>query len=111
MIPGQRFVVWDEPEYTAEMHIEDLDGELMHFFHLDVFYFSPRILRQMVKQWIVFREHVPVVLFCMGDEDDDKWKRFISHFGFQYLRDVPCTDGKTRRIFINLGPTKEALQQ
>jgi len=111
MTPGMRFVVWDGTEYIAEMHYEDLgEGRLMPFFHLDVFYFSPEILKRMLKEWEEHRHTVPTPLFCMGEEDDEKFSRFISKFGFQYLTDCPCTDGKTRRLFVNFGP-QEAQKQ
>lgn len=100
-----RVQIWSEPEYDADMHVEDLgEGRLMHFLHLDVYYFSSSILRQMLKQWRMFRSNVTGPLFCMGDVDDDKFARFIAHFSFQYLREIPCTDGQMRRLFVNYGP-------
>lgn len=106
---SNRIIVWDEPEYIASMHEEDLgEGRKMTLFHLDVFYFSAEILRLMLNQWAVFRRSVPIVLFAHGEVDDDKFARFISYFGFEYLRDIPCSDGKTRRLFVNYAPSVEA---
>jgi predicted solute-binding protein len=110
---GERVVVIDEPEYIASYHEEDLgEGRIMTFVHLDVYYMSASILRQLKKQWDLWRHYVSTVLFCMGEEDDEKFERFVSKFGFKYLRDVPCTDNKTRRLYVNFGPApKEAQEQ
>ena len=103
--------VWDEPEYTAYYNEYIFDtGEVMTLFHLDVFYFSASILRQMLRQWEVFREHNPVVLFCHGEVDDEKFAKFVSKFGFKPLKVVPCSDGVNRRLFVNFGPEKGAAK-
>ncbi len=111
MTETPREVVLDEPEYTASYHTVDLgEGRVMTFVHLDVFYMSHSILRQLKSQWKLWRQACPIILYAMADEDTVTWSKFISHFGFQYLRDVPCTDGKTRRLFVNFGPKEEALE-
>jgi hypothetical protein len=111
-----RVVVLDEPEYTASYHITDLgEGRLMTFVHLDVYYMSKEILKRLDKQWRLWRQCVPVVLYAISDDDEDVWAKFVKRFGFQYLSDIGCTDGKTRRLFVNFGPqngpTKEAQEQ
>lgn len=105
MIQHPRVVVLDEPEYTASYHVTDLDcGRSMTFVHLDVYYMSHSILKQLKAQWVLWRQSCPVVLYAMADEDTETWVKFVSKFGFQYLADIPCTDGKTRRLFVNFGP-------
>jgi hypothetical protein len=104
-IESERTIVLDPPEYTASYHTVDLgESRVMTFAHLDVYYFSPAILRDLREKWRIFRENVDCVLFCMGDTDDAKFEKFVRMFGFQYLRDAQCSDGKTRRIFVNFGP-------
>lgn len=107
-----RVTVLDEPEYTASYHVTDLgDGRQMTFVHLDVYHMDKEILRRLDAQWQVFREHVPVVLYCMSDDDSEVWAKFIQRFGFEFLHDVVCSDGNSRRIFVNYGPIKEAQQE
>lgn len=107
-----RVVVLDEPEYTASYHVTDLgDNRLMTFVHLDVYYMDKEVLRRLDAQWKVWREHVPIVLYAMSDDDTSVWSKFIARFGFEFLKDIPCTDGKTRRLFVNYGPIKEAQEQ
>jgi hypothetical protein len=87
----------------------------MTFVHLDVYYMSKEILKRLDKQWRLWRQCVPVVLYAISDDDEDVWAKFVKRFGFQYLSDIGCTDGKTRRLFVNFGPqngpTKEAQEQ
>lgn len=107
-----RVTVIDEPEYEASYHVTELpDGKVMTFVHLDVYAMNREILRRLDAQWALFREHVPVVLYAIADEDSQVWSKFISRFGFEYHNDIVCTDGNTRRLFINYGPIKEAQKQ
>jgi hypothetical protein len=106
-----RIVVIDEPEYTASYHVTDLgENRLMTFVHLDVYFLNPEILRRLDSQWALFRRCVPITLYSMADEDTPVWSKFISRFGFEFLHDIECTDGKTRRLFVNYGPNQEAQQ-
>lgn len=105
---SERITVLDEPEYTASYHMVDLgEDRVMTFVHLDVYYLSKTILKRLDREWALFRQYVPVVLYCMSEVDDEKWARFISRFGFSYLCDVGCSDGRTRRLFVNYGPQPE----
>jgi hypothetical protein len=111
-IESARTIVLDPPEYTASYHTVDLgEGCVMTFAHLDVYYFSPAVLRDLREKWRIFRENVDCALFRMGDNDDAKFERFIRMFGFQYVSEVECTDGKTRRLFVNFGPAKGGQKQ
>jgi hypothetical protein len=77
------------------------EGQTMTMIHCDVFFLSPSIIRQMMYQWKLFRKHVPQAVFAHSTDDDAKWERFVKRFGFVYLKDILCSDGKTRRLFIN----------
>jgi hypothetical protein len=109
---GDRVIVVDEPEYIASYHIEDLgEGRKMTFVHLDVFYWGHSIYRDLLRKWEVWRQVVPCVLYTMATEESRAWEKFVQRLGFQYLTDVGCTDGKTRKMYVNLGPKKEAQEQ
>lgn len=101
MVKSDRVIVVDEPEYIASYHTLDLgEGRVMTFAHLDVFYFDKSILRKLLAQWKLFREHVNCVLYCIGDEDNDKFRKFVSHFGFTPIGILPFACGETRTIFV-----------
>jgi hypothetical protein len=101
---SERVIVIDEPEYTASYHnITFPSGEVMLMVHLEVFYYSHSILRQLLRQWDEWRPTAPATIFCMGDQDDAKFAGFVSLFGFEPLRPCPCTDNKSRMVFVNYG--------
>ena len=96
--------IHSEVDYDTWIETQELEsGQTLNFFHCEVFYWRPSTLKRMITQWRIFRTHVPQALFCQGEVDDEKWAKFIHHFGFKYLTTVPCTDGKERRIFISGG--------
>lgn len=105
-----RTIVWDEdPEWTASIHTAHVaEGIEMTFFHLDVYYMSPSVLKSMLRAWREYRHTLPQRLFTMGDQDTDALDRLRERFGFRYLNDIPCTDGRIRRLYVHFGPTKEA---
>jgi hypothetical protein len=105
--------IYSDPDFDAWYTVEPVEGGgSMNFFHLYVYYWSPKTLQKMLTMWRLFREHVPQVFFAMGEVDDPKYTKFLSHFGFKYLQHVECTDGKVRRLFMtevpNLGRFQEA---
>lgn len=101
-----RVIVYDGTEYITSCHAVYLPtGEEMIFFHLDVFYMSPEVLRDMIDNWKRFRRDVPCTLFCMLTDENKASRRLIEkYFGFVPLKVIPCTDGKDRTIFVNHGP-------
>jgi hypothetical protein len=110
---SERVVLLDRTDYIVEYHtVEVDDGPPMTFVHLDVFFFSPSVLRDMRKTWpAVFSALNAPAVFCVGDVDDAKFHRFVTRFGWRYLKPLPCTDNKTRRLYVHFGPTKEAQQE
>lgn len=103
-IESDRFVVLDEPEYTFSYSVRDLgEDRYMTMIHIDVYYLSPSVMRDMIAKWRIFRTIHPNIVFAQGDKDDEKFERFVKKFGFSYLGDCPCTDGQNRRLFINYG--------
>jgi hypothetical protein len=102
----ERVLVWSEVEYDASVHALKLpDGEEMLFFHLDVFYMSPSVMKSMLKAWDIFRTANPYPLFTMQTDETPASRRLVEKFGFEWLRELPCTDGKTRNIFVHFAPT------
>lgn len=104
---SERLTVYDGTEYIASCHTERLpEGQEMIFFHLDVYYMSPSVLKDMLENWKRFRRDVPVRLFCMLTDENKASRRLIEkYFGFIPVMVIPCTDGKDRTIFVNFGPT------
>lgn len=109
---SERQIVWDVPEWTASVHTARLEGGIdMTFFHLDVYYLSHSILKDMLAAWKQYRATLPERLFTMADADTPALDRLRERFGFRYLTNIPCSDGNTRRLYVHFGPTQEAQEQ
>jgi hypothetical protein len=83
---AERWVVLDYPEYKFE--VEELrgdSGEQMIFVHLDVREWSKSTLKRLLKEFRVFRELQDVPLYATSPTPDEKWKAFVSLFGFKPL--------------------------
>jgi hypothetical protein len=81
-----RWVLIDRPEYKFE--VEELrsgSGEQMIFIHLQVNKWSKSTLKQMLSEFRLFREMQDVPLFATSPTPDEKWKSFVSLFGFEPL--------------------------
>jgi hypothetical protein len=100
---SERIEIVDETDYIGSVHVEEFeDGSQMIFVHMDVYYWGPSILKKMIAQWPVFRASLASTpLFCMGTVDDAKFEKYVTRFGFEYLSDIPCTDGQVRRLYVN----------
>jgi hypothetical protein len=106
---SERIEVIDECDYVGSYHEEVFeDGSRMVFVHMDVYYWSPSVLKKQLTQWPIFRALMSSIpLFCMGTQDDLKFQKYISKFGFVPLKPIPCTDGQSRMLYINW-PTQAA---
>jgi hypothetical protein len=73
----------------------------MLFAHLRFSKFSPSLLREALHDWAVFRECVSAPVFCVGENDDAKFERFVTLFGFKSLNTDVVWEGKSRRLFLH----------
>jgi hypothetical protein len=53
---------------------------LLHCYFLKV---TPRVFRRVLDEWRVLRRVTDAPIYCVGDEDDGKYLRFVERFGFQ----------------------------
>lgn len=92
----------DCPEYLFEVEEYRCGKDQMVFVHLHVWKWSKTVFKRLKKDFALFRECIPGPIFTAGTNDDDKFLRFVSLFGWTPLTVIPCTDGKTRRLFIHI---------
>lgn len=89
-------------DYSFELEEwRDDDGNQMLFVHLLVTFWSPSILREMFSVFAKFREAVTCPLYALNHEEDARWEKFISLFGFKYLTNMLCENGESCRLFMN----------
>lgn len=102
-----RVAIYECIEFEASVHWAVIDGNFMPFFHLEVFEpWTPRMFRHAKRtfdRWISDWKQFP--MFTMADEDSEVLDRLREHFGFTFFKEIPCSDGKNRRLFVHYGPS------
>lgn len=96
-------VARETADYILELE-EWHEGVLVHF---RVSRFSPTVLKQMKREWQLFRRAVTCPLFVIEPPgSDDKWRHFVTSFGFKPHMHIPCTTGESCQMYIhrNDGP-------
>lgn len=93
----------DAPEYDACLHdLRDEHGTQMVVMHIDVYHFTPSVLKRMKHEFAALRACTDALLFAIEpNPDDTKWERFVRIMGFEFSSRVECTDGHSRRCFVS----------
>jgi hypothetical protein len=99
----KRHVAHDTDYCTFVLHeYRDEAGAQMLLAHLEVHRWSPSALRQIRRDWDVFRQAVRSPLFATPIEGDDKWVRFVTLMGWRPTgQHVLCHDGIERPLYIH----------
>lgn len=97
-----RVTILSEPAFEVQMNfLQPKPGVLMTFVHVEVFEPSPSVIKRLLALWPEVRSKLPPLVFCSGHVDDDKFHRFVTLFGWLPISSTPCSDGNTRRIYVN----------
>lgn len=96
------------PEYWFELDEYRRGADQFLLAHLRFAKFSPSIFKRVLAEWRTFRACTYAPIFAIGEVDDAKWKRFITHLGFEPAMEVVCVNGQQRRMYRNvrLQPTE-----
>lgn len=91
------------PEYHLELEHTPLpDGNVAYNIHFECFSFTPRIMKQMLSDWATIRPQIDAPIFAANVDEDEKWVKFITRFGFRYFKQIIGTDGSERGLYLNL---------
>lgn len=102
VITTPKRTIYSVPDFDFHVNlIQPAPGVVMTFVHIDVYYFQPSTIREMRAQWPSVRSRLPPVVYAQGDVTDLKWEKFVKQFGFEFCTDCVCSDGVSRRIFVN----------
>lgn len=102
MITHPRVTLLSEPAFDVWLNHQEIEpGVYMMFIHLDVYCFTPDVLKRLQHEWRKMRPTLPPMVFCHGHIDDDKFHRFVTRFGWEHIHYTPCSDGVTRRIYVH----------
>lgn len=97
----KRHVVRETNDYFFEIDEYQRGADQLLLAGITFFRFTPSVLKQMLREWDMFRSCVKAPLYVVGYTDDAKWERFIKRLGFVFLQTVVCNNGETRRLFIS----------
>lgn len=70
--------------------------------HIDVFHWSPTVLRRMLGIWPALRAKIDAPLFVWNENEDKKWEKFIHLFGFRYFKQFIGPDGLEHRLYLHI---------
>jgi hypothetical protein len=102
MSEWERANLWrviDRPEYVFEVEeLRDGNGNQMIFIHLAVHQWSKAILKQLIAEFKAFRECTDAPLYCTSPVNDEKWRHFLSFFGWKHL--IDAAEGQALYISI-----------
>lgn len=99
----------DDDDYQLRL-TEERDGDQeagaspprsMVFIHLKVKRWTASVLKRLLRDFRILRQHIHCPLFAYADEDDEKWEHFVTHFGFEPLTTVSLNNGEVRRLFCH----------
>lgn len=97
-----RVAILSAPEYDISIQYQQpAPGVLMTFVHVDIYRSTAGTIKSLLAQWPAVRQKLPPLIFCHGHTDDDKFHRFVTLFGWELISYTPCSDGNTRRIYVN----------
>jgi len=102
MIQFPRITLYSEPDFDLSSHIIQVDNDCMTMMHLDVFYWSPKVLRRIKSVWQEVRPRLGKIVYCMGNVSDKKFARFVGHLDAKYLGPCLCSDGVNRDIYFHM---------
>src|SRR6187455_3003038 len=104
----EEYTVVDCPEYYCGLEEFRRGDDQMMFIHMTVHQWSKAALTKAKREFKLLRQCVTCPIYSCGpmypnDEADvKKWESFVKLFGFKFLTNAMCTDGKQRRVFIHL---------
>lgn len=93
-------VARETPDYILTLEEWDM-GVVVHF---KVRRFTPAVLKQMKREWRLFRRAVTCPLFCIEPKpghDTEKFGHFVQSFGFKPHARVLCNNGVACQMYIH----------
>lgn len=111
-VPEEEVPILDTDNYYFALEEFRRGKDQMVFVHLTVHNWTPKVFKEIIKNWKLFRECVTCPLFALGGvEDQEKWEAFVKLLGFTPLQEVICENGAKRRLFIHIKNNNKASHE
>jgi hypothetical protein len=102
-VSAVRYRVCDCEAYWVDIDQYDVDGSPVCFVHIRFNRFTKDILKQALIEWRVLRTVITCPLLAYPEDDNDKWRAFVSLFGFKPTdTEIVCNNGEKRRLYISI---------
>lgn len=90
----------DNFDFTTEI-VDIGQGRIMTFVHLDVWYFSHNIYRELKEAFDFHRPNFPQLIFTQPRVFDKKFHKFITRFGFTIISEGINANGDPLPYYIH----------
>ncbi len=100
-----RVPVINNVDYTVYVQALNLNDTPMVFVHCDVRNWNRIIAKRLISDWKLFVDLFNGPLFAHNEQDDEKHRKFLALFGFEFLTECIGTDNVTRNLFIHKAPS------
>lgn len=91
------------PNYDLRIELVDMGTEQgFPLVHCDVFYWSPNVMRELQAVWPAFRSQFKGPVFACNPNEDHKWEKFLTKFGFRYFSNFIGPDDKEHKMFLHI---------
>lgn len=102
MIETNQVTILLEDEFEVTVSVFITEEAAIPFVHLYVFEWNRACLTKMKALWPEVRAKLPNMVFCMSlTGDEDKFERFVSHFGWKYIGVCPNAEGELRNLYVH----------
>jgi len=95
------FRMVETPDYALDIELTCVGDLEVLTIHFEVLSWTPRVLREMIRDWPSVRAQIKAPLLAYVESFDPKWEKFIARFGFAYLCDARDYNDTPTRIFVN----------
>lgn len=70
--------------------------------HCTVFNWSKTVLRELRIVWPAFRAQFDGPVFCCSPNDDEKFVKFVTKFGFRFFDTFIGPDNQEHKMFLHI---------
>jgi hypothetical protein len=104
---SMRVPVINSIDYTVFVQGLRLNGELLVFVHCDVRKWDPTVAKRLLSDWKLFTDLFNGPLFALNEKGDEKHRKFLALFGFEFIEECVGTDSVTRNLFVHKNKNKD----
>ena len=78
------------------------DEERFPLVHCTFHRWSPSIMKDFMAAWPGFRSEIKSPVFCCSPNDDEKFVKFVTRFGFRFFSNFIGPDDQEHKMFLHI---------